>query len=183
MPAFKDKKEARAYFARRRAAIAADAGEKERLDSLIVGAIVSSDAYRRADTVLAYFPVRDEIDLRPLIERAVRDGKRVALPVTGEKTMEFCLYTGELTAGRYGIPHPTGDRVEPDAHTLCIVPGYACDCGRHRIGYGGGYYDRFLADFPGVSMGAFYSECTGAVFPVEEYDRPFCLLATEEGIF
>lgn len=183
MPVFSDKKEARVHFAGRRAAIAADPKEKKRLDSLIVRWIISDSVYEQADTVLAYYPVRDEIDLRPLIERALLDGKRVALPVTRDGDMEFCLYTGDLTVGDYGIPHPTGDRVDADAHTLCIVPGYACDEERYRLGYGGGYYDRFLSYFTGVSLGAFYSGCTHAVFPKEEHDRPFRLLVTEEGIF
>ena len=150
---------------------------KENKDRAITAGILSLPEYGAAELLLCYYPVRSEIDLRPLMERAAAEGKRVALPVCRDGQMHFHLYTGELCEGSFGIPEPTGRRVETNERTLAILPGYAY-VGRRRLGYGGGYYDRFLADFHGVSVFACYEGFT-AQMPTAEHDKPFDILITE----
>lgn len=152
---------------------------KANKDRAVIEQITRLPEYCGADILLCYYPVKGEIDLRPLMERAISEGRRVALPKVSDGRMDFREYTGEFTAGAFGIPEPTGDEVKATARTLCVLPGYAYN-GSFRLGYGGGYYDRFLADFDGTSVGAFYHDLT-AHFPIEEHDVPADIIITEKG--
>ncbi len=176
------KAELRADFAARRASL--DPKEKDAADKRIVQVIVRSRAYRDAQTVFGYYPVRGEIDLYPLYAHARSQAKTVAFPVCGQDhTLTFLTDTGRTRQGAYGIPIPTGAPAPADARTLCLVPGYAYDLSRRRLGYGGGYYDRFLVGFPGVSMGVFYDAFALPALPADRFDIPCDLIATEKGIF
>lgn len=111
----------------------------------------ASEAYQKAKTIYGYLPYNQEVRTVPMLERALKDGKKVAVPkVYGEK-MKF-LYLDDLSAvakGYAGIPEPIAD--EPVAHdetALVLMPGLAFDPQGHRIGYGGGFYDKFLAAEP-----------------------------------
>jgi len=174
---FKTKAEARAFFKEKRAAL--DGEDKVNKDVAIRRHLHALPEFRRADLVLFYYPIKGEIDLRPLMARTnVRE--RVALPVCREGEMHFRL-TGEgVEPGAFGIPEPTGEPVAPTERTLCILPGYAYN-GSHRLGYGGGYYDRFLRDFPGKTVFACYDGFF-AEFPTEAHDIPADMILTEKGI-
>lgn len=106
----------------------------------------------RAQAIVLYYPLPDEVDVRPLMERLLSQQRTVLLPcVTGPTTMELRRYTGpdSLSAGAYGIMEPKGpafDRLS--AIDVAVVPGVAFDIHGHRLGRGRGYYDRFLADVP-----------------------------------
>ena len=177
MPKFKTKAEARRHFASLRAAL--DPETKKNNDSAIRRHLRSLPEFKSADLVLFYYPIKGEIDLRPLMARSEVNG-RVALPVCREGEMHFHL-TGEgVTPGAFGIPEPTGERVTPTRRTLCVLPGYGY-FGSHRLGYGGGYYDRFLRDFKGVTVFACYADFT-AEFPIEEHDVPAHFILSEKGI-
>ncbi|MBR4364353.1 MAG: 5-formyltetrahydrofolate cyclo-ligase, partial [Prevotella sp.] len=103
-------------------------------------------------TILCYWPLPDEVDIRPLIAELVAAGKHVVLPrVTGDDTMELCCYTSadDLREGAFHIQEPTGERfVDYDAIDIALIPGMAFDAAGHRLGRGRGYYDRFLAAHP-----------------------------------
>ena len=103
-------------------------------------------------TILCYWPLPDEVDIRPLIAELVAAGKHVVLPrVTGDDTMELRCYTSEadLCEGAFHIMEPTGERfVDYDAIDIALIPGMAFDAASHRLGRGRGYYDRFLAAHP-----------------------------------
>ncbi len=175
------KQELRAQFAAKRAAL--DSAEKARLDAAVIRVIAQSEPFRQAGTLFAYYPVRGEIDLRPLFALAKEQGKTVALPVCGQGALRFRADTGTTRPGAFGIPVPTGPTVRPDEGTLCILPGYAYDASKRRLGYGGGCYDRFLPGFPGIGMGAFYRAFSLDALPADPFDVPCDLIATEEGIF
>lgn len=175
MPKFETKAEARAFFREKRAAL--DPQIKANIDSDITSRLRALPEYKAADIILCYYPIKGEIDMRALIRHAVAEGKAVALPVCRDGEMTFHLYTGSFVEGAFGIPEPTGERIEPTGDTLCILPGYAY-CGHHRLGYGGGYYDRFLENFKGRTVFACYSFFT-AEFPIEEHDKPYDILITE----
>lgn len=158
-------------------------GVRAERDGLICRTIAQTAEYEKCRKLFAYFPVRGEIDIFGLINRARADGKVTALPVIRGGVMLFCEFDGKSKPGHFDIPEPTGDIITPDENTLCIVPGLGYDREKYRIGYGGGYYDRFLRDFTGVSLGAFYSEFYGERLPRDEYDIPLDIIITEKGIF
>ena len=107
--------------------------------------------YQNADTIYGYLPYNQEVRTVPMLEQAIRDGKRVAVPkVIGDEMKFFYLEDFSCVAlGYCNIPEPTGNEPEADDPTaLVLMPGLAFDSQGHRIGYGGGFYDRFLAKEP-----------------------------------
>ena len=133
--------------------------EREGQDAELCRRIILSDEYKNAKTVLLYCPMRKEIDVMPIFRAALSDGKRVAFPrCEKERKMTFYYVKSEddLEAGAYGIREPKRELptvVEDDfAESLCIVPGLVFDREGYRVGYGGGYYDRFLAKYTGHTL-------------------------------
>ncbi|MBQ8432455.1 MAG: 5-formyltetrahydrofolate cyclo-ligase [Clostridia bacterium] len=154
----------------------------------IVQAIVASEHYQNADALLLFAPLKGEVDLLPLVRQARKDRKRVAFPRCNPQaaTMEFYLLEegARLMRGAYGIPEPV--REAPlcplTERTLCLLPALTFDpCGR-RLGYGKGYYDRFLATFPGVAAGAVLGSMMVKEVPTEPHDRPVSCIYTEKGL-
>ena len=100
--------------------------------------------------VMAYWPLPDEVDVRPLIDRLVAEGRTVVLPkVTGDETMELRRYTSQadLSGGAFHILEPVGEPfVDYEQIDVALIPGVAFDAAGHRLGRGRGYYDRFLAE-------------------------------------
>ena len=113
---------------------------------------LASDAYRNAKTIYGYMPYNQEVRTVPMLEQALADGKRVAVPKCYGDEMKF-IYLEDLTQvekGYAGIPEPIADGpVGDDPTALVLMPGMAFDPQGHRIGYGGGFYDKFLASEPG----------------------------------
>jgi len=114
-------------------------------------AFADSAFYRAAETIYGYLPYNQEVRTVPMLEQALRDGKKVAVPKVVGEEMVF-IYLSDLTQvekGYAGIPDPIAD--EPVAHdetALVLMPGLAFDAEGHRIGYGGGFYDKFLQREP-----------------------------------
>lgn len=107
--------------------------------------------YKEAKTIYGYLPYNQEVRTVPILQKAIADGKRVAVPKVYGEEMRF-IYMTDLTQvknGYAGIPEPIADGpVADDARALVLMPGLAFDSQGHRIGYGGGFYDRFLAQEP-----------------------------------
>ena len=139
-----------------------------------------SDAYRNAKTLYGYLSYNQEVRTMPILEQALRDGKRVALPKCYGSEMRF-IYTDDLTQigkSSCGVPEPLADEpVADDETALVLMPGLAFDREGHRMGYGGGYYDRFLADEPDHPTVAlcFDFQITEHI-PTEEFDIPVDLV-------
>ena len=110
-----------------------------------------SEAYKNAKTIYGYLPYNQEVRTVPMLEQALKDGKKVAVPKVYGDEMKF-LYLDDLTQvekGYAGIPEPIADEpVADDETALVLMPGLAFDPAGHRIGYGGGFYDKFLAAEP-----------------------------------
>ena len=110
-----------------------------------------SEAYKNAKTIYGYLPYNQEVRTTFMLEQALKDGKRVAVPKVYGDEMKF-LYIEDLSLvekGYAGIPEPIADGpVADDTTALVLMPGLAFDREGHRIGYGGGFYDKFLADEP-----------------------------------
>ncbi|MGH1487107.1 MAG: 5-formyltetrahydrofolate cyclo-ligase [Cellvibrionaceae bacterium] len=124
-------------------------GKQIKAAQQLVDVIVSCPAYRCSKSIALYLPNDGELDCRPLIRRAWRDGKRCYLPVLSEGiSMSFSLYQAgtELVSNRYKILEPASKAIiAPQKLDLVIVPLVAFDRQANRIGMGGGYYDRAFA--------------------------------------
>lgn len=161
---------------------------KQKLDGLICRRIASSEVFRAADAVLLYVPVRGEIDLLPLVGLCRRQGKQVGFPVTDTETHTVSFRSPKpgaaLIPGAYGIPEPPPESAECPVteKTLCILPGLSFDRTGNRLGWGAGYYDRFLERFPGVTMGAVYEKLMREELPTEPHDRAVCWLVNERAV-
>lgn len=110
--------------------------------------VLMSDAYKESKTIYGYLPFNQEVDLTPLLTQALADGKQVALPKCYGPQMRFILVSdlSHIRHTVFGVPEPVADSpVAEDETGLVIVPGLLFDRQGYRIGYGGGYYDRFLA--------------------------------------
>ena len=143
--------------------------------------------YQSADTVLTYVSKASEPDTFRIIKRAWRDGKRVAVPrcIDGTCQMAFYYITTfkQLTAGSFGVMEPKPAQCQPfdgsGQGSICLVPGMAFDCQGYRLGYGKGYYDRFLSGYQGFTVGLCYSKCVRWSLPRSKYDKPVGMLVTD----
>ena len=110
--------------------------------------LFETEQYRSARSIYGYLPYNQEVRTVPMLEQALRDGKRVAVPKCYGDEMRF-LWMEDLSQvekGYAGIPEPVADGpVADDETALVLMPGLAFDREGHRIGYGGGFYDKFLA--------------------------------------
>ncbi len=160
--------------------------DKAAMDRTITRRVTGLWQYKEAELLLAYVSTDIEVDTHAIIRRALADGKRVAVPrcVPGTRLMEFYLIHSldELEPGSFGVlePIPNPDRLLTDFEKgLCLVPALCYDWKGFRLGYGKGYYDRFLAGFGGHMVGICYSHCIRHSLPHGRYDRPVELLVTE----
>ena len=144
-----DKKELRRTIRERKRAMTEEeiVQRSEKLGKLFV----QSEAYKNAKTIYGYLPYNQEVLTVPMLEQALKDGKKVAVPKVYGDEMKF-LYLDDLSKvskGYAGIPEPIADEpVADDETALVLMPGLAFDPAGHRIGYGGGFYDKFLAAEP-----------------------------------
>ena len=136
----------------------------------------NSPAYQAASTIYGYLPYNQEVRTIPMLQRALDEGKRVAVPKVYGEEMRF-IYLDDLTQvskGYAGIPEPIADApVAEDQQALVLMPGLAFDPQGHRIGYGGGFYDRFLAQEPHhPTLALCYEFQMQAHLDTEEFDIP-----------
>lgn len=114
--------------------------------------LLSTELYKNANVIMAYVDFRNEVQTEKIIKAAIADGKRVVIPISVVATRQLILseiinYDIELESGAYGILEPRTEyirEVDPDLVDLVLIPGVAFDERGFRVGYGGGYYDRFL---------------------------------------
>lgn len=137
---------------------------------------LSSEAYQNAKTVYGYLPYNQEVRTVPILEQALRDGKKVAVPKIYGDTMKF-LYLDDLSKvekNAMGIPEPVADTpVAEDKTALVLMPGVAFTKKGDRMGYGGGFYDRFLAEEPNhPTLALCYDFQIVEHLPTEEFDIP-----------
>lgn len=136
----------------------------------------ASEQYRDAKTIYGYLPYNQEVRTVPILQRALEEGKRVAVPKVYGDEMRF-IYLADLNQvekSDYGIPEPIDDGpVADDPTALVLMPGLAFDKEGHRIGYGGGFYDKFLAAEPDhPTLALCYEFQMVEELPTEEFDIP-----------
>lgn len=142
----------------------------------VCNSISHGGQWRLCTTVLLYYPLSDEVDVRPLIQMAYQAGYQVLLPVVLGEELELRLYQGDdsLRAGAYNIMEPVGPLFPPEEYDqiqMAIVPGMAFDAAGHRLGRGKGYYDRLLPLLPqAYKIGVCYPFQFLTDIPCEEHD-------------
>ena len=144
-----DKKELRTMIRQRKRAMTEEeiCQKSNRLRELFC----ASDAYRKAETIYGYLPYNQEVRTTEMLQQALNEGKKVAVPKVYGEEMRF-IYLEDLSQvapGYSKIPEPIADGpVADDPTALVLMPGLAFDPQGHRIGYGGGFYDKFLSKEP-----------------------------------
>lgn len=161
---------------------------REQLDQAIRERVWALSAYENAEKLLLYLSKGSEPDTWKIFDRALAQGKEVYAPrcLDGQGTMAFYQVKSreELIPGRFGLlePSPEGRFPLGDPEgALCLVPGLAFDEEGYRLGYGKGYYDRFLAEHPVMAVGLCYKELLLPQLPRGPYDRQVNCLVTEAG--
>lgn len=165
--------------------------ERKVKDSEITKAILRTTLWKNSDTVFAYSATEGEPDLTPVMEKALSEGKTLALPTCmDEKHMVFSRVKAldELVPGMYGIREPARreqmDEIRPDSRSLMLIPCLAWDDRGYRLGHGKGYYDRYLASAGrglNTVITAYHLQRIDRL-PVTREDMPAAWIATEEGV-
>ncbi len=145
-------------------------------------------SYAHADTVLLYHSINQEVDTIGLIATLIASDKRVALPVcreNGEMIFRYLTDMAQLTKGFFSAPEPNSSCEEfiSSRHAICVIPAIAFDKKGYRLGYGKGYYDRFLTDPSIVKVGFAYDELFVDTLPKGRFDIACDLVITPKGVF
>lgn len=161
--------------------------EKEKV---IIEKLKFFEPFAKADKVFVYAATGSEANMDSLIRFALSVGKTVALPVCLDKlgNMEFYSITSLnfIKNGLYSIREPETNkcnRVTPDGNSVCVVPAVCFDRNGNRLGYGKGYYDRFLQNFNGCTIGVNFEECVAENIPCSEHDKRVNYLITDKNIY
>lgn len=181
-----DKKSVRAEMLSKRTAIF----DKDIKSGFIIRNITQCEEYKKCERLFTYVSLPDEPSTKELIEFALADGKEVFVPKcensAGLMTFRSIKSFSELKKGYFSVFEPDSSAPECKASNsddLCIVPGTAFDIKGNRIGYGRGYYDRFLPDFNGFTIGFCFSECLISEIPSDENDIPVNAVCTEDKLY
>lgn len=162
--------------------------EHEKKSEKIVNKLMTSEFYKNASNIMVYISFKNEIDTHEFIKKAIEDGKNIFVPITipeGKRLKPSHLKSfDELEIGFYNILTPKEEFIrykDPKTIDLIIVPGLGFDTSGYRVGFGGGYYDRFLSSLPEtpkVSI-AFDFQILDKV-PKESFDIPVDYIYTEK---
>lgn len=148
-------------------------------------------SFRYADFVLLYAATEDEIDIYEIARVALERGKKIAFPRCRKEdhTMKYHIVESldQLAPDSYGIKEPSEDLpvYDPETSTgsaICFVPGLVYDKAGYRVGYGKGFYDRFLSSFKGSSIGVVYSDFIMPKVPRGRFDMKVDILLSEKGV-
>lgn len=162
---------------------------KAEKDGLISDIFLNSDLYKNSELLLCYSSYGSEISTKRIIKTAFANGKPVAFPLCldGCGNMEFYLVNSpeDLKRGMFGILEPDTDKcskITDFSSALCLVPGLCFDLKGYRLGYGKGYYDRFLEKFTIKTAGLCYNELVQNLLPIDEHDKSVDYIITQTGI-
>lgn len=162
------------------------ADRKKAMDAMLSQSIINSELYRSNSVILAFYPLKKEPDILPVISDALKSGRKLFLPKTGPGcAMRFYAVDspGGLVKGNFGIMEPSGgEAYDAKYGGLCLVPGLVFDRRGYRAGYGKGFYDRFLPSFMGVSAGICYEGLFFEHINQDIYDARVDLIYTERRI-
>lgn len=164
--------------------------ERAALDDCITQKLLATPEYAEAATVLTYVSVSSEVSTRMFIECALRDGKTVAAPrcLPGHR-LEFAAITSldQLIAAPFSLLEPAEElsalTEDQMSNTICIVPALLVDTKGYRLGYGAGFYDRFLSTYSGKKICLAYQQnLSKTKLPHTELDVPVDMVITESAV-
>lgn len=147
--------------------------------------LFSLEEYKKATTILTYISYNNELKTDDLINQAFLDRKKVASPKVIGKNMEFYYFNSldELQKGKYGILEPRQNNIKIEENSILIMPALAFDIKGHRVGYGGGFYDRFLERYNYKKIGLCYDFQIVDDIEYEEFDIKPNIIITDSRIF
>ncbi len=161
--------------------------EKNRKDMAILSRVLKLPEYGNSETILTYVSTDIEVDTKALIEQALLDGKTVAVPrcTPGKIDMKFYVIRSldDLEPGAFGVLEPIPKRcreLKKFEGSICVLPGLGFDVQGYRLGYGKGYYDRFLSKYEGENIGVCYNICLKSLLPHGRYDKMVDILVTDK---
>ena len=158
--------------------------QKQFIDQALTERLLKHPFYQEAKVIASYLSFSHEFQTQELIDQALKDGKKVLIPKTYPKgRMDFVVYDPQqLVKTSFGLLEPQGDLGVVDASQIDLihVPGLAFTREGYRIGYGGGYYDRYLEHFAGQTMSTIYP-CQIQEFNSENHDIPVQEVLIDEG--
>lgn len=162
---------------------------KKNKDECIFNKVISSKMYKECTTVLTFVSTAIEVDTLKLINYSLKIGKQVAVPkcIDGTRNMEFYLITSldDLEVATFSVLEPKTSKcqiLKDYNNSICIIPGLAFDLKGYRLGYGKGYYDRFLSRYNGINIGICYCSCTLNHLIRGRFDKKVDYLITEKYI-
>lgn len=160
---------------------------KINMDDEIRKQLFQTKEYQDAETVLTYASKPSEVDTINIIKDMLKSSKHVAVPRCIPETSQMDFYEinslDQLKNGCYGILEPDLSlckKVRQDKPCICLVPGLSFDSQGYRLGYGKGYYDRFIASFSGYTIGLCYCAYIRGELPRGYFDRPVNIIITEK---
>lgn len=178
------KDEIRSELRAKRRALTAE--EQESLSGKITKRLISLPCISQAETIMIYMSAFKEPSTFEIAEHLKKAQKKIVVPISNTKdyTITPVYLSGTLAAGAYGIPEPMR-RETADIKTIdvALIPGIGFDRTGSRIGFGKGYYDRFLAEFKGLKIGICYDFQILADIPSSEHDIKMDLIITEKRIY
>lgn len=162
---------------------------KNNYDKKIQNKLLNLFLVREADVVLTYVSTPIEVKTLDFIESLLKQGKTVAVPkcLNDKGVMDFFVIDtlDDLEDGFFGVLEPDPQKarkVETTEKSVCVVPAFLFDESGYRLGYGKGYYDRFLSKFEGKTVGICYDENIRSSLMHGKFDRPVGLIVTEKRI-
>jgi len=163
----------------------------EQFSIQILSNLLDCEFYKMSETVHCFMSIKKncEVDTGPIIKRMLDDGKRVVVPKANPEKLilDHYLYRSQdaFQKNRWGIPEPAdGIKVSERELDLVLVPMLAADCQKNRLGYGMGYYDRFLADLDVVKAGLLFEVSISDVpIPYNTHDIRMDYLITEKKVY
>ena len=164
-----------------------DTNYLNRLSTVICNRVIKQDVYLNCKNLVLYMPINNEVNLDILFEKGFHNGKNIWLPRIINKNMEFYRYTKDtkLISGTYGILEPDYDEILiPGDNTLIIMPGAAFSEDMGRIGYGGGYYDKYLTKHPDCkTIAVCYNFQIMPMIPMNDHDIKPDMIISDDKIF
>ena len=155
--------------------------EKEKSDDCIFNKIINLEKFKKSKLLLTYVSLRDEVDTIKLIEYSLNVNKEIAVPKCEDGTIRFYKIKSlkELDKGKFNILEPVTNRLVKDfENSMCIVPGIAFDKNNNRLGYGRGYYDKFLKQYKECKIGIAYKQCICDNICVNQFDIKMDIVIT-----
>lgn len=179
------KSEMRNIIKAKRKALTKD--EVQQKSKLVENEFLKSDIYKKAESIMLYMPIQNEVDTSGIIKTALSDGKKLVFPVTengsGKITPFFANSETEFVKGNFSVPEPICSKAaKPEEIDVILVPGIAFDSSGNRIGFGKGCYDKFLSRCTALRVGVCYDFQLCERIAADVHDKKMDYILSENGL-